>query len=261
MKIATVSLNQIWEDKESNIKQIQRLMLDISQVNPDLVVFPEMTLTGFTTNAEIMSEDLSRSSTIAFFSRLAVKYKTAIAFGVILRTREKPTNNLVVVSDEGEMLGRYEKIHPFSYSGETDYYSKGEKIISFALNGFTVGLTICYDLRFPELYQSLSKRCDAIINIANWPVRRVADWILLLHARALENQSYIIGVNRTGVDGKGLEYAKSSAVIGPTGIDVKPSPLNDIIDIYEINKESVDTYRKSFPVKNDRRIGLYKELL
>ena len=261
MKIVTVSLDQIWEDKESNIKQIQRLMLDISQVNPDLVVFPEMTLTGFTMNAETMSEDLSQSSTIAVFSKLAVEYKTAIAFGVILRTKEKPTNNMVVVSRDGEVLGCYEKIHPFSYSGETDYYSKGEKTISFSLNGFTFGLTICYDLRFPELYQSLSKNCDAIINIANWPARRVADWSLLLHARALENQSYIIGVNRTGVDGKGLEYTKSSSVIGPTGTDVESHALSDIIDIYEIDKESVDSYRRSFPVKNDRRIGLYKELL
>ena len=116
MKIVTVSLDQIWEDKESNIKQIQRLMLDISQVNPDLVVFPEMTLTGFTMNAETMSEDLFQSSTVAFFSKLAVEYKTAIALGVILRTKEKPTNNLVVVSLDGEVLGCYEKIHPFSYS-------------------------------------------------------------------------------------------------------------------------------------------------
>lgn len=261
MKIVTVSLNQIWEDKESNIRQIKDLMLDISQIHPDLVIFPEMTLTGFTMNAETMSEDLEQSSTISFFSKLAVEHETAIAFGVILRTKEKPTNNLVVVSRDGKVLGRYEKIHPFSYSGETDYYSKGEKTISFALDGLTFGLTICYDLRFPELYQSLSNKCDAIINIANWPARRVADWTLLLHARALENQSYVIGVNRTGVDGKGLEYAKSSAVIGPMGTNVKSHALSDIIDIYEIDKESVASYRRAFPVKNDRRIGLYKEIL
>lgn len=261
MRIVTVSLDQIWEDKESNIKQIKRLMLDISHVDPDLVIFPEMTLTGFTMNAETMSEDLSHSQTIEFFSHLAVEYNTTIAFGVILKTREKPTNNLAVVSSGGSVMARYEKIHPFSYSGESDCYSKGEDVVYLKIKDFTVGLTICYDLRFPELYQTLSKHCDTIINIANWPARRVADWMLLLHARALENQCYMIGVNRTGIDGKGLEYAKSSAVIGPKGIDVKSTSMNDIVDVFEIEKNEVDSYRESFPVKNDRRISLYKEFL
>lgn len=261
MKIVTVSLNQRWEDKESNIKQIQSLMLDISKVHPDMVVFPEMTLTGFTMNAEAMSEELAKSPTIDFFSGLAVKFKTAIAFGVILKTEQKPTNNLIVVSKEGNVLGRYEKIHPFSYSGETDHYSKGDRLVWFELENLTIGLTICYDLRFPELYQALSKQCDAIINIANWPARRVADWTLLLRARALENQCFMIGVNRTGTDGKGLDYDKSSAIIGPKGMDVKSLPMNDIVDVCEIEKNDVASYRESFPVKKDRRICLYKEML
>ncbi len=261
MKIVTVSLNQRWEDKESNIKQIQNLMLDVSMAHPDIVVFPEMTLTGFTMNAEAMSEDQAKSLTIDFFSGIAVQFNTAVAFGVVLKTKEKPTNNLVVVSKEGNVLGQYEKIHPFSYSGETDHYSKGEKLAWFELDGFTIGLTICYDLRFPELYQSLSKQCDAIINIANWPARRVADWTLLLHARALENQCFMIGVNRTGTDGNGFDYDKSSAVIGPKGVDVNSLAMNDIVDVYEIEKNDVDSYRETFPVKKDRRIRLYKEIL
>ena len=261
MRIVTVSLNQAWEDKKSNIKQIEGLMLNISHVKPDLVVFPEMTLTAFTMNAMDMAEDYSTSPTIGFFTNIAKAYHIAIAFGVILNTNRKPTNNLVVVSDEGNVLARYEKIHPFSYSGETDYYSKGEKTVSLKLKDFTIGLTICYDLRFPELYQSLSRQCDVLLNIANWPARRVADWRLLLHARALENQCYMIGVNRTGIDGKGLEYEKSSSVIDPMGKDVESSQLSDIIDVYDIDKGVVSSYRDSFPVKKDRRIELYKEIL
>lgn len=261
MKIATVSLNQIWEGKASNIKQIRNLMLDVSLSHPDLVVFPEMSLTGFTMRAEAMSEDLLHSPTIEFFSGLAMEYKTVIAFGVILKTQDKPTNNLVVISSEGEIIGRYEKIHPFSYSGETECYSKGEELVCAGVKDFTIGLTICYDLRFPELYQALSKQCDAIINIANWPARRVADWTLLLHARALENQCFMIGVNRTGIDGKGLEYVKSSAVVGPRGMDVNPFSTNGIVDLYEIEKKDVVSYREDFPVKNDRRIDLYKVIL
>ena len=261
MRIVTVSLNQAWEDKESNIKQIEGLMLDISPAKPDLVVFPEMTLTAFTMNAVEMAEDYSSSHTIEFFYSLAKAHHTAIAFGVILNTHNKPTNNLVVVSKDGNVLARYEKIHPFSYSGETEYYSKGEKVVSLKLKDFTIGLTICYDLRFPELYQSLSRQCDVFLNIANWPARRVADWSLLLHARALENQCYMIGVNRTGVDGKGLEYEKSSSVIDPMGKDVESTQLSEIIDVYDIDKETVVSYRDSFPVKKDRRIELYKEIL
>lgn len=261
MRIVTVSLNQAWEDKKSNIKQIEGLMLDISLVNPDLVVFPEMTLTAFTMNVVNMAEDYSSSATIEFFSKLAKTYQTAIAFGVILNTNSKPTNNLVVVSDEGIVLARYEKIHPFSYSGETECYSKGEKVVSLKLKDFTIGLTICYDLRFPELYQSLSRQCNVLLTIANWPAKRVADWRLLLHARALENQCYMIGVNRTGVDGKGLEYEKSSSAIDPMGKDVEPTQKSDIIDVYDIDKSVVSSYRDSFPVKKDRRVELYKEIL
>ena len=261
MKIVTVSLNQDWEDKESNIRRIKGLMLEISRRQPDLVIFPEMTLTAFTMSAESMGEEYSSSPTIEFFAHLAVEHKTAIAFGVILKTNFKPTNNLVVVSKAGSVLARYEKIHPFSYSGETEYYSKGEKVVDFKLQDFTIGLTICYDLRFPELYQALSRQCDVILNIANWPARRVKDWRLLLHARALENQCYMIGVNRTGVDGKGLEYEKSTIVVDPMGNDVAPTSLNDEIDIFEINRDVVSTCRESFPIKKDRRIELYKNIL
>ena len=134
-------------------------------------------------------------------------------------------------------------------------------MVSLKLKDFTIGLTICYDLRFPELYQSLSRQCNVLLTIANWPAKRVADWRLLLHARALENQCYMIGVNRTGVDGKGLEYEKSSSAIDPMGKDVEPTQKSDIIDVYDIDKSVVSSYRDSFPVKKDRRVELYKEIL
>ena len=261
MRIATISLNQVWEDKDSNIKRIKHIMQDVSSHNPDMVIFPEMTLTGFTMNAECMAEEMSNSLTIDFFKSLSRKYHVACVFGIILRTKDKPTNNIVVVSDEGEMLAQYAKMHPFSYSGENSYYSKGNNAVCFSWQGHRIGLTICYDLRFPELYQSLSRQCDTIINIANWPARRVNDWNLLLHARALENQSYVLGVNRTGVDAKGLEYVKSTIVVNPTGEDVIPVSIGDEIDLFDIDKDAVEAYRKSFPVKDDRRIDLYKQIL
>ena len=234
MKIVTVSLNQEWENKESNIKRIQNMMLEIAPLQPDMVIFPEMTLTAFTMNAEMFAEDYLNSNTINFFKQIAKEYGTACAFGVILATDDKPTNNVVVVSKMGEILARYEKIHPFSYSGETEHYSKGNDIAILKFQDYSIGLTICYDLRFPELYQALSNQCDVIINIANWPARRVGDWRLLLHARALENQCFMVGVNRIGTDGNGLIYEKSTAVVDPMGHDVASTVLNEEIDVFDI---------------------------
>lgn len=261
MKIVTVSLDQIWEDKKANMDQIADLMNIACQTQPDVVVFPEMTLTGFTMNSRYFAEDFESSCTISFFQQLAKKYTTNIIFGVILNTEDKPTNNQIVVSKNGDLLSRYEKIHPFSYSGEDNYYSKGQSIAQFEIEGIKCASTICYDLRFPELYQILSKDSFVIFNIANWPERRVDDWSLLLRARALENQCFLVGVNRTGVDGKGLSYQKSSAVISPIGKEIDHVQLNEFIDEYTISIEDIEQYRTIFPIKKDRRIELYKSLM
>lgn len=261
MKIVTVSLDQVWENKKANMNQITNLMSIACKNNPDVLVFPEMTLTGFTMNSRDYAENPENSETISFFSRLAKDYSVNIIFGVILNTKEKPTNNLVVLSRNGELLSRYEKIHPFSYSGEDNYYSKGDAIAKFDIDGISCAATICYDLRFPEIYQVLSAKSKIIFNIANWPEKRVYDWNLLLHARALENQCFIVGVNRTGTDGKGLQYAKSSAVIDSRGRDVVCTQINNVIDEYSVNITCLDEYRKEFPVKKDRRVELYKTIM
>lgn len=261
MKVVTISLDQIWEDKKANISLIEGLMLDACQNKPDIVVFPEMTLTGFTMNASAFAEDYETSTTIAFFQQLSFKYNVNLVFGMILNTLQMPTNNQIVINRLGEVVSRYEKIHPFSYSGEDCNYSKGSKIAQFNIEGVNCASTICYDLRFPELYQILSKDSYVIFNIANWPERRVADWNLLLRARALENQCYVVGVNRTGIDGKNLAYAKSSVVISPQGTDVEVNHLTDIIDEFNIDIDALEFYRTTFPVKNDRRIELYKTLM
>ena len=261
MRIALVSLNQLWEDKSSNINQISRLMLEISKEKPDIAVFPEMTLTGFTMNGKDLAEKFDNSATLNYFKELAHLHDVDIAFGMIELHDMMPTNNLVVVTKSNEVLLNYAKMHPFSYSKEDQYYLKGHELGLFNYNDEIWGGTICYDLRFPELYQALSKKAKVILNIANWPKRRVEDWRLLLHARALENQCFMIGVNRTGTDGKGLEYESSSMVIRPDGKNLEPVKTDDVVKYYEIDIRAVDEYRQSFPVKKDRRTDLYKELL
>ena len=262
MKIALVSLNQSWENKAENKQKVGETLALIAEhcTNTDLVVYPEMTLTGFTMESQKVKEDELSSETITFFKEQAKKYKVSIAFGVVLSKGEKATNNLVVVSEQG-VLATYAKIHPFSYAGENDYYQAGDELKKLTIGGATIGLTICYDLRFPELYQAYSKDCSVILNIANWPERRVSHWRALNKARAIENQVFMIAVNRIGTDGKGLQYVFSSHIVSPYGEELKGTSLSEEVVVYDLNLEEVAQYRAEFPVKNDRKITLYKEIL
>ena len=262
MKVALVSLNQSWENKADNKQKVGETLALIAEhcTNTDLVVYPEMTLTGFTMESQKVKEDELSSETITFFKEQAKKYKVSIAFGVVLSKGEKATNNLVVVSEQG-VLATYAKIHPFSYAGEDNYYQAGDELKKLTIGGATIGLTICYDLRFPELYQAYSKDCSVILNIANWPERRVSHWRALNKARAIENQVFMIAVNRIGTDGKGLQYVFSSHIVSPYGEELKGTSLSEEVVVYELNLEAVAQYRAGFPVKNDRKITLCKELL
>ena len=262
MKVALVSLNQSWENKADNKQKVGETLALIAEhcTNTDLVVYPEMTLTGFTMESLKVKEDELSSETITYFKEQAKKYKVSIAFGVVLSKGEKATNNLVVVSEQG-VLATYAKIHPFSYAGENDYYQAGDELKKLTIGGATIGLTICYDLRFPELYQAYSKDCSVILNIANWPERRVSHWRALNKARAIENQVFMIAVNRIGTDGKGLQYVFSSHIVSPYGEELKGTSLSEEVVVYDLNLEEVAQYRAEFPVKNDRKITLYKEIL
>lgn len=262
MKVALVSLNQSWENKAENKQKVGETLALIAEhcTNTDLVVYPEMTLTGFTMESQKVKEDELSSETITFFKKQAKKYKVSIAFGVVLSKGEKATNNLVVVSEQG-VLATYAKIHPFSYAGEDNYYQAGDELKKVIIGGATIGLTICYDLRFPELYQAYSKDCSMILNIANWPECRVPHWWALIKARAIENQVFMVGVNRIGEDGNGLLYATSSHIVSPYGEVLKGKSLSEEVTLYELNLEEVTQYRTEFPVKNDRKTRLYKNIL
>ncbi len=263
MEIALVSLNQSWENKKENQLKVENALSTIfkNATAVDLVIFPEMTLTSFSMESRKIKEVLETSKTVAFFKNNALKYKTFIAFGVVLSRGDKATNSLIVVNPLGEIEAIYAKIHPFSFAKENQFYEEGNKLTKCSIKSVCVGLTICYDLRFPELYQGYSKDCQLIINIANWPERRVSHWNTLLQARAIENQSFVVGVNRVGIDGNGLSYQKSSQIISPQGTILKGIPLSDEIDIYTIDISEAEQYRENFPVKNDRKVNLYKQIL
>ncbi|MBK7627800.1 MAG: carbon-nitrogen family hydrolase [Bacteroidales bacterium] len=261
MKVALVSLDQVWENKNANMIQCVGYIEKAAELGADMVAFPEMTLTGFSMNAGVIAEMPDRSTTIDFYICQAKDNNIAIAFGVVLFNGDKATNNLIIVDNNGTLLTSYSKIHPFSFSGENNYYLAGDQICSCEVANVGIGLAICYDLRFPEIFQVISKKSDIILLIANWPEKRISHWKILLQARAIENQCFIIGVNRIGIDGNNQSYVKSTVVFDPIGNELKPIESYLTLDLFDISQGQVAIVRKSFPVKQDRRNLFYKSLL
>jgi len=261
MKIALVSLNQHWENKKANKSDCLKFISQSVESEVDIIVFPEMTLTGFSMNTKLTAEDINNSDSINWFKAQAAKYSIAVIFGVVLKYEEKAKNHLFFIDNDGEVIANYAKIHPFSYSTENEYFVGGNDIISTVYKDISIGFTICYDLRFPEIYQALSKTCDIIVNIANWPQKRSEHWSALLKARSIENQVFMIGVNRTGTDGNNIEYRKSSTIFSPDGSELTPAKISEELDIFELEVESAKKLRELFPVKKDRKIDLYKRII
>lgn len=261
MRVALVSLNQAWENKDLNIQACRSLIQRVKAQDVELVIFPEMTLTSFSMDTSVIAEDRSSSRTVELFKELAREFQVAIVFGVVFRDGNKATNNALMVGSNGTIKGGYSKIHPFSFAGEDKVFNGGSEIFVTNLGAMAIGLTICYDLRFPEIYSALGKHCDLIINIANWPAKRVDHWNALLKARAIENQLFVIGVNRIGTDANGLEYVKSSQIVNPNGELLSSVISEDELDIFDIDLEYTDKFKQAFPTAQDRKPALYKSIL
>jgi omega-amidase len=256
-RIAAVSLDIVWKEKERNKLACEKAIKFAVDNSSDLVIFPETTLTGFVFDGGI-SEAEGASQSIIFFQELAVKKKIAIVFGLVLTDkRKKNFNAAVAISDKGEVMGVYKKIHPFSFAGEGDFVSGGRRLLSCVLRGISVSIAICYDLRFPRMFSKAAGVTEVFIIPSNWPGKRIGHWDVLLRARAIENQMFVLGVNRFGLDGKGLKYPKSTTLIDPWGKKVSPTLENRQIgvEIFDLDLEDVHLCRKSFPILVDRVPG------
>lgn len=256
MKIGLGQIDIIWENKEENMVQCALMMEKAKEQDVDFILFPEMTLTGFSMNPGLYGEAFETSPTIAFFQKEAIKNNMAVGFGIILKDEEKSENHCIIISETGELLANYSKIHPFSYGAETKHYSGGDELAFCQVKGISVSPLICYDLRFPEIFQACSAKSNLITVIANWPTPRRGHWISLLQARAIENQCFIMGVNRCG-DGGGLNYTGDSMVINPYGDIVAHAKEGSGLTIATLDDTLVNQYRKEFPLKADRKPDLY----
>lgn len=261
MNITLVSLDIVWENKDANKNICDQVFDEIYLQKSDLIIFPEMSLTGFSMNAHQIAEEENSSNTIEYFANHARKAKVGIIFGMATSERGKYYNSLIYLDKSGNIAAKYNKIHPFSLAGEDKVFSAGRSLISIRYRDVTIGFTICYDLRFPEIYSALSRNCDMIINIANWPSKRIEHWNTLLKARSIENQIIMVGVNRVGKDGNGLEYEKSSQVIDANGRLIKSLKSSDFFEAYSISLEDTKALKRSFSTTQDRIPNFYKSIL
>ena len=244
LNVTLVQANQEWEDKIANLTKYDALLKD---VNTDLIVLPEMFQTGFSMNVESLSEDLNNSSSLQWLKNKAQKLDAAIYTSLIAREDEAFYNRGVFVFPNGD-VDYYDKRKTFTLAGEHNHFHSGEKKVIVNYKGWRIMLQICYDLRFPEICRNGidsegKPQYDALVYVANWPEKRVAHWNALLKARAIENQCYVLGVNRVGVDGTGLNYNGCTQVVNALG-DVYFAEINqETVFNYELNGKHVKNCR------------------
>ena len=263
MRIALISLDQRWHDKDANFAGCDSLVMEARVHQCELVVFPEMTLTGYSLDVDTITEEVVGSLTVARFGELARRAGVGIVFGACLRDAStgRPRNQLCLAQADGTSRPVYAKVHPFSFAGEDRVLEPGDCFGVVHLGALTLGASICYDLRFPEMYAAMAPHCNAAVVIASWPAARVAHWRILLVARAIENQFYMLGVNRIGSDGNGLRYEKSTLAVSPAGDVLAPIVRGAQMDIYDVDPALVDRYRRDFPTVRDKRRSLYEQFL
>lgn len=258
IKIALVSLNQAWKDKKANVKKCEKYMQIGAKNLADLVIFPEMTFTGFTNDTNL-AEFIDKSPILNDISNLARMHNIALICGFMQNQDDKFYNTAIFIDKNGNLIEKYAKIHLFSFAREDQYFEAGNKLSVVNFCNHRIGLSICYDLRFAEIYSAYQSRCDIIVNIANWSKQRVDHWNALLKARAIENQLFIVGVNRTGIDGNSLEYTQSSNIFNANG-EILDYKAVDEMKIYNISKTWTQNFKAKFNTTNDKKNELYERL-
>lgn len=259
VRVGLAQMDVIWEKKDDNIKKAEQMIKDAVKDSIDFLIFPEMTLTGFSMDTKLIGEEKESSRTLKIFSEFGKKYDIFLGIGYVETVKDKAFNRYAVISSDGQILADYAKIHPFSYGDEGNYYLGGDNILHAIIKDVQTVPFICYDLRFPEIFQIASKDAHLITVAANWPKQRREHWITLLKARAIENQCYIAGVNRVGI-GNGLEYSGDSMIINPYGEILSQTIDGEGIVSADIDVLTVESYRESFRLKDDRKEQLYLQL-
>lgn len=258
MVIGICQTDMKFENKEYNLAVSERYVADCQSKGAMLVLFPEMSMTGFTMEPEKVCEE-EDGITYRVMADYAGKYRVKIGYGYVSRKNGGFYNTYVIIDEEGRVICSYDKIHPFSYAGEDRHYKKGDRLGFCEVDGITICPLICYDLRFPELFTAASAKADLITVAANFGGPRDGHWQTLLKARAIENQIFVAGINRVGED-VATYYKGHSMVVGPRGNIISILDDNEGIIIAAIDKKEITEYKEEFPVYADRRPEIYVNL-
>lgn len=251
LKIALIQSDLVWENPAQNRINFTKKIDTISE-DVDVILLPEMFSTGFTMNAEKVAETMD-GETVSWMKNLASKTDAAIVGSIVISENNKFYNRLLFVEPSG-YISTYDKRHTFTLVGEEKVYTAGKEKVILHYKGWKMRPLICYDLRFP-VWARNSEDYDVLLYVANWPKPRVSAWDVLLKARAIENMSYCIGVNRVGVDGVNSQYSGHSAaydVLGDMVTSFKPN-IEDI-QIVTLEKRHIQAYRNKLKFLDDRDV-------
>ncbi len=248
MKICLVQTDIFWEQKEANFAELEEKLSGLEE-SVDLIVLPEMFSTGFSVNTASLAEH-PHTNTFKWLQQQAKRLQATLVGSFIIKDEEGIKNRLMAVSPQG-LISEYDKQQLFSYGDETNLFTSGTKQAIFPVADFKCSGLICYDLRFPEIARNIGTAYDCLIYIANWPSKRIEHWKKLLAARAIENQCYVVGLNRIGTDGNGWDYNGQSMVVDFNGDIVAELGAEEKLTIIELNKAALEEYRKKLPFLKD----------
>jgi len=249
LRVTLLQTDLVWEDPVANRNQFETMIRNLA-TETDLIVLPEMFTTGFTMNAPALAETME-GPTIAWLLEMARLKQAAITGSLIIKENEQYFNRLIWAQPDGD-LQYYDKRHLFRMAQENAIYSAGKTRLVVNYKGWRICPLICYDLRFPVWSRQLSNQpYDLLLYVANWPEKRAVAWRTLLAARAIENLSYCVGVNRTGQDGTGIRYDGGSAVCEPQGETFYLPENPEIIHTQALSYQKLQEFRERFPADLD----------
>ncbi|KIC62474.1 amidohydrolase [Chryseobacterium taiwanense] len=243
MKITGLNLDIIWKNKEANFQLIEK---ELQNQEADLFLLPEMFSTGFCMDASEVSDRNEES--LEFLKKMAREKNAAFCGSAPVEDNGKFYNRMYFVQPDSQ-VDVYDKRHLFSFSGEDKVYTPGKERVIVNYKGFRILLQVCYDLRFPVFARN-NDDYDAVLYVANWPEKRVRAWEHLLKARAIENLSFVFGLNRIGTDGNNLLYQESSHCFFADGKEISQKQGN--IVSAELNMDELKDFRNHFQFLNDR---------
>ncbi|MEO1527700.1 MAG: nitrilase-related carbon-nitrogen hydrolase [Planctomycetota bacterium] len=251
MRIVAVQLNMAWEDKAANHDRVRELLSNAAVPPGSLIIVPEMFETGFSMKLEAAAQTEDRAGE-ALLRELAIQYESAMMGGVAAPVENGTSKNeCVVFGPDGNELVRYQKMQPFSHSGEDKYYPAGAAHCLFEWQGVRIAPFICYDLRFPEIFRAaVMDGAELITLIACWPQKRSEHWVRLLQARAIENLAPVVGVNRCGRE-PGLDFDGRSAAFDHMGQPLFEATADEQVLMVEFDMQAARDWRGHFPALRD----------